>query len=49
MPQCKGMPGWEDKSGWVGEHPQRGGGGVGWGGVWGREFPKGENWEGENI
>jgi hypothetical protein len=21
MPQCRGMPGWEDGSGWVGEYP----------------------------
>jgi hypothetical protein len=24
MPQCRGMPGWEDGSGWVREHPHRG-------------------------
>jgi hypothetical protein len=24
MPQRRGMPGWEDWSGWVGEHPHRG-------------------------
>jgi hypothetical protein len=24
MPQGKGMPGWEDRRGWVGEHPHRG-------------------------
>jgi hypothetical protein len=29
MPQCRGMPGWEDESGWVQEHPHRGGGGGG--------------------
>jgi hypothetical protein len=24
MPQCRVMPGWEDRSGQVGEHPHRG-------------------------
>ena len=28
MPQCRGMSGQEDGTGWVGEHPHRGGGGV---------------------
>ena len=23
MPQCMGMPGWENGSGWVEQHPQR--------------------------
>jgi hypothetical protein len=36
MPQCMGMPGQEDGSGWMGEHPHRGRGrGLRWG------FPKG--------
>jgi hypothetical protein len=39
MPQCRGMPGWEDGSGWVGEHPHRSrkGGGIG--------GSKGETWK----
>ena len=24
MTQCRGMPGWEGGSGWVGDHPHRG-------------------------
>jgi hypothetical protein len=44
MPQCRGMPGQEDGSGWVGEHPHRGGGG-------GRDrgFPKGRPGKGKTF
>jgi hypothetical protein len=44
MPQCRGMPGQEDGSGWVGEHPHRGRGKGDGMGVF-----KGETWKGENI
>jgi hypothetical protein len=38
MPECRGMPGQEDRSGWVG-----GGFGMGW------EFPKGRPGKGETF
>jgi hypothetical protein len=44
MPQCRRMPGKEDRSGWVGGHPHRGKGRENGLGV-----SEGEIWKGENI
>jgi hypothetical protein len=45
MPQCRGMPGWEDRSGWVGEQPD---GGRGKGdGI--RGFPRGKLEKGKHL
>jgi hypothetical protein len=43
MPQCRGMPGWQDGSGWVGEHSHRGVGGLY------RAFPKGTPGKGKTF
>jgi hypothetical protein len=46
MPQCRVMPGQEDGSGWVGEHPHRGrGGGMGLGGFLKGSPGKGKTFE----
>jgi hypothetical protein len=45
VPQCRGMPGWEDGSGWMWLDPHRGtliGG-------WERRFPKGRPEKGKDI
>ena len=43
IPQCREMPGWEGRSGWV-----KGEAGIGEGeGVWNRVFPKGKTGKGD--
>jgi hypothetical protein len=43
MPQCRGIPEWEDGSEWEGHYHRGSGRGKEIGG------PKGETWKGENI
>ena len=45
VPQCRGMPGQEDGSGWMQEHPHRGRGGGGGD----RKFLKGRPGKGETF